>query len=137
MKSQILFENLEESGSNSQKSSTDSSTPDHQLEQNAELSLPVKEDLASIGKKEAESNRTVKHLWAIADSVQDAIVSADSSGHIIFWNEGARKHFGYQEHEVLGKSLSMLMPERYHRAHREGMRRYLETGETHVIGRSA
>lgn len=75
-----------------------------------------------------------QHLLAVANSVQDAIVSADNRGNIIFWNEGARKNFGYEEQEVLGQSLSLIMPERYRRLHNEGMRRHLQTGEKSVIG---
>ncbi len=75
-----------------------------------------------------------KHLLAVANSVQDAIVSADNRGKIIFWNEGARKIFGYEEEEVLGQSLSIIMPDKYRKAHQEGMKRYLQTGEKRVIG---
>lgn len=73
---------------------------------------------------------------AIVLSSQDAIVSADGNGIIISWNKGAQHIFGYEEAEVLGKPLQLLMPERYRDAHRQGMERLLSTGESRVVGKT-
>lgn len=43
--------------------------------------------------------------------------------------------FGYPEAEVLGANVKILMPEPHADAHAGYVRRYLETGETRVIGR--
>jgi PAS domain S-box-containing protein/putative nucleotidyltransferase with HDIG domain len=43
-------------------------------------------------------------------SSEDAIISSDLDGLILSWNEGATKIYGYTEEEVIGKSVSMLMP---------------------------
>lgn len=37
---------------------------------------------------------------------------------------------------MIGKPLTVLMPERFHEAHGRGFRRFLATGEAHVIGRT-
>jgi len=50
---------------------------------------------------------------AIAESTPDAVVITDNDLKIIFWNNGARKIFGYSKEEVLGKSSIMLVSERY------------------------
>jgi PAS domain S-box-containing protein len=71
---------------------------------------------------------------SLAQSATDAIISANSSGNIIFWNRGAQTIFGYTEKEVLGKPLSLLMPERHRDAHKRGMSRFQRTGVSHVIG---
>ena len=60
---------------------------------------------------------------AVAQSANDAIVSADQRGNIIAWNTGAERMFGYQEAEVLGKPLAMLIAERYQYAHEQGLER--------------
>jgi PAS domain S-box-containing protein len=73
---------------------------------------------------------------SVTQSANDAIVAADGKGNIISWNNGAERIFGYDESEVLGKSLTLLMPEVYHEAHRAGMERHQATGETHVIGKT-
>ncbi|MGH2735050.1 MAG: PAS domain S-box protein, partial [Actinomycetota bacterium] len=72
----------------------------------------------------------------LAHSATEAIVSADSKGTIVFWNRGAQEIFGYFEDEVLGRPLQTLMPEAYRERHAQGLRRYLETDESSIIGSS-
>jgi PAS domain S-box-containing protein len=48
----------------------------------------------------------------------DAVIAVDDEQHIIFFNEGAEKIFGWSASEVGGKYLAMLLPERYRAAHR-------------------
>ncbi|MBF0623400.1 MAG: diguanylate cyclase [Magnetococcales bacterium] len=72
---------------------------------------------------------------AISHSAQDAIIAADSSGIINFWNSGAQSMFGYLEGEVVGQPVEILMPERYRLAHHQGMRRVRATGEPTLMGR--
>ena len=55
---------------------------------------------------------------------------------ITLFNPAAQALFGYSEPEVLGQPLTILMPEEYREAHRGGFRRYLETRETRIIGRT-
>jgi PAS domain S-box-containing protein len=69
-------------------------------------------------------------------SATDGIVHADGQGRIIQWNEGAQEIFGYAEEEVLGKPLTMLMPESYREAHQRGMKRVRAGGEHRITGRT-
>ena len=73
---------------------------------------------------------------SVAQSANDAIVSADQRGDIIAWNTGAERIFGYQETEVLGKSLTMLMPARYQAAHEQGLERMRGGGEAKILGKT-
>lgn len=72
---------------------------------------------------------------AFAESALDAIISANRQGNIVYLNRSAEGMFGYAAEELVGQPLTVLMPERFRDAHREGLRRHLETGETRVIGR--
>ncbi|MCA9470888.1 MAG: sigma 54-interacting transcriptional regulator [Nitrospirales bacterium] len=71
---------------------------------------------------------------AVAQSSSDAIIIGDGRGTILYWNSGAERVFGYQSDEVVGQSLTMLMPERYRLSHQQGIARYCQTGKMHLIG---
>ena len=72
----------------------------------------------------------------IADMAVNGMVTADSRGYIDFFNRAAERLFGYASEEVIGKNVTMLIPERYWNAHKAGMERFLKTGETQVVGRT-
>jgi len=73
---------------------------------------------------------------SITESATDAVISADSVGIIIFVNAAFESIFGYSSTEVLGKPLTMLMPQRFHEAYATGLHRYLTTGDVRVIGKT-
>src|ERR1043165_7679003 len=50
-------------------------------------------------------------LAALIESADDAIISKTLDGIITSWNEGARRIFGYEADEVIGKSVTILIPE--------------------------
>ena len=68
------------------------------------------------------------------EAAADGIITADGMGNIISWNSMARKMFGYKDKDVVGKPLTILMPERYIPGHTKGVNRFIETGESNVIG---
>ncbi len=72
---------------------------------------------------------------AIVEQAPDAIIFADREGAIRVWNRGAETVFGYAATEVLGGSLDVIIPERLRRAHWEGFRRAVDTGQTKYTGR--
>jgi PAS domain S-box-containing protein len=62
---------------------------------------------------EAQTEQMARYR-SLTHAISDAIISANRSGAIIFWNIAAEKIFGYPEAEIMGKSLRLLIPERYH-----------------------
>ncbi|MEY2601135.1 MAG: hypothetical protein QOJ36_454 [Verrucomicrobiota bacterium] len=56
-----------------------------------------------------------RHLAAIVESSDDAVVSKDLNGIITSWNGGAEKLFGFSADEVINKPITLIIPpERYH-----------------------
>lgn len=60
----------------------------------------------------------------------DAVVIADRSGTIVFWNDAATALFGWSALEVGGKTLELIVPERLWARHDAGYTRVMETGHT-------
>jgi PAS domain S-box-containing protein len=88
--------------------------------------------------KEAEGTlrSSEERFRAVAENAKDAIVSANSRGEITYLNPAAQHVFGYSASEALGQPLTLLMPERLRDAHRQGLKRFVSTGEAHVIGKT-
>lgn len=74
------------------------------------------------------------HLKSILDTVLDATVVIEKDGTIVSFNSAAVRQFGYQEGEVVGKNVRILMPEPYRSGHDGYIHRYLQTGEKRIIG---
>jgi PAS domain S-box-containing protein len=73
---------------------------------------------------------------SILDTALDSIVTSDQSGTIIEFNAAAEATFGYSKQNVIGRQMAdLIIPPRYREMHRQGMKRYLATGEAHVLGR--
>lgn len=60
---------------------------------------------------------------SILESAHDAIITADSEGIILSWNKAAAIIFGHPESEVIGKPLTIIIPEQYRELHEQGIAR--------------
>ena len=65
--------------------------------------------------RQREFERTQAHLAAIVQYSGDAIVTKDLNGIVQTWNQSAQELFGYTPEEIIGKSITVLLPpERIH-----------------------
>lgn len=63
-------------------------------------------------------------------NMPDAVIHADRSGTIRYWNHGAERIFGHTAQEALGQSLDLIIPERLRARHWEGYHETMRTGRT-------
>jgi PAS domain S-box-containing protein len=73
----------------------------------------------------------------IFECTHEAFISMDPAGRIVYWNACAVKMFGYEKHEALGMLVAeAVIPPEQRAAHREGLRRFLASGEGRVLDRT-
>jgi PAS domain S-box-containing protein len=78
-----------------------------------------------------------ENLRQMIRNAPDAIIVIDSNSIIKLWNPKAEAMFGWLAMDVVGKELTeTIIPPSFREAHKEGMRRYLQTGEERVMNRS-
>ncbi len=82
----------------------------------------------------SERKQAEQKFRSVTESAIDAIISANDVGEIISWNRAATAILGYTVEDTVGERLELIIPERFHDAHRQGMERFTRTGEGHVIG---
>lgn len=71
------------------------------------------EDALRIRRGQYEARDAIsarRHLAAIVESSEDAIISKTLEGIILTWNEGARRLFGYEPAEAIGRSITLVIP---------------------------
>src|SRR5690349_13958521 len=72
----------------------------------------------------------------IVETAFDAFIGMDSNGVVVDWNTQAEATFGWRRSEAIGRTVSdLIIPERYRKAHEEGLRRYFATGEGQVLNK--
>jgi PAS domain S-box-containing protein len=69
-------------------------------------------------------------------SALDAVVGMDANGLIVSWNARAEEMFGWSAAQAVGRPMDkVLVPSRYRRRHRAGLKRFLTTGRARILER--
>ena len=72
---------------------------------------------------------------AVLDSSLDAVITIDHEGRVVELNRAAELLFGQPEGAAVGQELAeVVIPPALRERHRAGLRRYLETGESKIVG---
>ena len=87
----------------------------------------MKADRLALQEREA-------HLQSVLDTVPDAMIVIDTRGTVQSFSAAAERLFGYVAGQVVGRNVSMLMPEPYSSQHDGFLARYMATGERRIIG---
>src|SRR5256886_7856708 len=90
-----------------------------------------KRQQAEAAQRESQARKS-----AMLDSALDCIVTIDHEGKLFEWNPAAEKTFGFRRAEVIGKELAeLIIPPALRQRHREGLARFLATGQSTILGK--
>jgi PAS domain S-box-containing protein len=85
--------------------------------------LGILRDISERKTIEQALRQSEEQLRSVVQSTQDAIVSLDRQGTVVFWNYGAEQMFGYAAEDMLNQPATCIIPERLREQHRQGIRR--------------
>ncbi|GAC1446555.1 MAG: ATP-binding protein [Pyrinomonadaceae bacterium] len=89
-------------------------------------------DITERKKNEESLRDNEERFRAVAESASDAIITINEDSTLVFLNPATEEIFGYEPGELLGKQLTVLMPEYQRHVHQTGIKRYIETGKKHI-----
>ena len=96
------------------------------------------EDFAEIAMSEIESRRARRLnniMQGIAQSVGAALICTDEAGVIAYLNPATEQLLGYAPHELIGRNVDIIVPQRFVAAHRAGMARVVAQGRSKFSGK--
>ena len=100
----------------------------------SEVTLDDKKFFVGTLRDVTKDIRRQKLFSSVIDEAIDAIFTIDDKGLITLVNKSACKMFGYTEEELLGKNVSVLMPEPHRSVHDQYLQAYFKTGVKKMIG---
>ena len=71
---------------------------------------------------------------AISDNLIDGVITIDDSGLMQSCNPAVENMFGYAQNELIGRNVSMLMPEPYRSEHDGYLAHYVKGGSPRILG---
>jgi PAS domain S-box-containing protein len=77
---------------------------------------------------------SVATLRGVVESAPDGIIVVDGTGAIVLVNRQAQRMFGYEEQELLGQLIEMLLPDRLRTRHVEYCQGYFQSPTTRPMG---
>jgi PAS domain S-box-containing protein len=90
---------------------------------NADLERRVEQRTAALGESEGR-------LAGVIQSAMDSIITVDEEHRIVLFNSQAEKVFRCPAAEAIRQPLTRFIPQRFHGAHAEHIRRFGKTGVT-------
>ncbi len=92
------------------------------------------QDVTAFRNTENKLDQANSILKSILTTIPDAMVVIDEGGLISSFSATAEEMFGYDQEEIIGQNVKVLMPEPYRAAHDGYIERYIRTDEKRIIG---
>lgn len=96
--------------------------------------IPSATDLTARRQAQEALRESEAKFRSIVSTAVDAIAVIGENGLINFINPAGQRMSGYEAAELVGKNVSVLMPEPYRSAHEGYLSAYLRTGAAKIIG---
>src|SRR5262245_4599613 len=106
------------------------------LERSIRYAIAQSKAMLELSRRQDDLRASELRFRSVVQSAADAIILADETGKIVFWNKGAETIFGYIEDEILGAQIETLLPETYRAHHQESFERFRLTGRSQIIGKT-
>jgi PAS domain S-box-containing protein len=95
-------------------------------------SLSMVIDITERKRAEDALRESEERYRVVAETATDVIITIDESSKILFANGAVEKVFGYAVSELLGRQITILMPEYLRHVHEAGVGRFVQTGRKHI-----
>ncbi len=96
----------------------------------------ISTDITEAKRAEEALHASEQRNRLVVESALDAVVTMDRSGVVTGWNPQAETTFGWTGDEAVGRRVDeVLIPRRHRAAHKDGLARYLATGEARVLNK--
>ncbi len=87
-----------------------------------------------------QANETIREsenrARAVIEAAPDCVITMDSAGNVVKFNQAAERMFHYKRDEAVGRAVAeLIVPLHYRESHEKGLEHYLRTGEGPVLGR--
>ena len=107
-----------------------------EMRDTAERTATLEQEIRTRQQAEIDARNAWARNDGILDVALDCVVLMDESGRIVQFNPAAERTFGYAAAEAVGTPLdALIVPSDQLGSHREGLARYLASGQTAVLNR--
>ena len=98
--------------------------------------VEMKKEILKCEKIKKALIRSEERFKTVAESATDGIVTTDDNGNILFFNKILKTLFGYSTEELSGKSLTMLMPDKFRKGYLNELKNYKTSGKHNLLGKT-
>ena len=99
-----------------------------------QLFVGIIRDITEQNQFKAALKEGAEQLKAVVDTAVDGVILIDARGTVRMFNPACEQMFGYQQDEVIGHNVKMLMPAPFHTEHDHYLENYQRSGERKIIG---
>lgn len=91
-------------------------------------------DITERKQAEDATRESEERMRSVLESALDCVITMDHQGRVVEFNPAAERTFGYKRDGAIGQVLAdLIIPPASRERHRDGLARYLSTGEAPVV----